>query len=433
MSQKKNQFPYYKGNDGNVQAKKVNRIIPILLMFCMMLTGSLRAQNPDVLESLLPQINADSLHQTVLDLQNFGSRYALREGGNREVAEYLVQRLNNYGIPAAIDSFYKEGYNWLTGFYERWFYNVKGVLSATEPMDDSIVIVGAHLDAISYDHQTFSLLEAAPGADDNASGVAVMMELARICHENGLQFHRDIHFMAYDGEELGLFGGYYDAETLAAAGEKVAVMLNNDMVSFQPDDNWRLTLHWYNNALDVVSRAADICAQYTDIEPNIPSSSQNGDAAASDSYAYFQSDFRAVFAIEYTFSTSYHTDHDVADSNNYAYHADVARYNMAMLAAYAELASGVGVEEHSQQTFSMHLSPNPVSDKATLLYSLENKSSVDITVFDLTGRIMLHQSENGQPAGAYNTELDFSNLPVGVYLCQLRTSQGVQTVKFARQ
>ena len=300
-------------------------------------------------------------------------------------------------------------------------------------MDDSIVIVGAHLDAISYDHATYSLLEAAPGADDNASGVAVMMELARICHENGLQFHRVIHFMAYDGEELGLFGGYYDAEARAINGEKVAVMLNNDMVSFQPDENWRLTLHWYDNALDVVSRAADLCTQYTDIDPVIPSVSENGSSQASDSYAYYQSDFRAVFAIEYTFSTSYHTDHDVADSNNYDYHADVARYNMAMLVAYAELASGVGVEEHLPQTVSMHLSPNPVSDKAVLLYSLDNNSPVDITVFDLTGRTMFHQSESGLSAGTYNTELDLSNLPIGMYLCQLRTSQGVQTVKFVRQ
>lgn len=433
MSQKKSQLALFKDNEKNGQARKLNRIIPFLLMVCATLTSSLRAQNPEILEPILPQFNADSLRQTVLDLQNFGSRFALREGGNREVAEYLVQRLNNYGIPAAIDSFYQAGYNWLTGSYEQWFYNVKGVLPAVEPMDDSIVIVGAHLDAISYDPQTYSLLVAAPGADDNASGVAVMMELARICHENGLLFHRDIHFMAYDGEELGLFGGYYDAQTRAAAGEKVAVMLNNDMVSFQPDDNWRLTLHWYDNALDVLSRAADLCAQYTDIDPNIPSSSQNGNAAASDSYAYFQSGFRAVFAIEYTFSTSYHTDHDVADSNNYDYHADVARYNMAMLAAYAELANGVGVEEHPQQTISMHLSPNPVSDKAVLLYSLEDNSPVDITVFDLTGRTMFHQSEDRQSAGTYNTELDFSDLPVGIYLCQLRTSQGVQTVKFVRQ
>ena len=433
MSQKNSQVLCFKGFDKKGKTMNTKRVIPILLMVFVMLTGSLRAQNPEVLESLLPQMNADSLHQTVLDLQNFGSRFALRDGGNREVAEYLVQRLNNYGIPAAIDSFYKSGYNWLAGYYEQWFYNVKGVMPASDPLDDSIVIVGAHLDAISYNHQDYSLLQAAPGADDNASGVAVMIELARICHDNNLQFHRDIHFMAYDGEELGLFGSYYDAETRAAAGEKIAVMLNNDMVSFQPDDNWRLTLHWYDNALDVVSRASDICAQYTDIDPFIPSSSQNGNAAASDSYAYFQSGFRAVFAIEYTFSTSYHTDHDVADSNNYAYHADVARYNMAMLATYADLASNVGVEEYPQQTESLHISPNPVSDKAVLLYRLEDKSPVDITVFDLTGRAMLHLSGKERSAGTYNTELDLSDLPAGIYLCQLRTEKGLRTVKFVRE
>lgn len=428
MLKKESQVQYGANDNGHSL-----KIIPFLLMVLAMLTGTLKAQNSETLESLLLQMNADSLHQTVLDLQNFGSRFALREGDNIGVAEYIMQRLNNYGVPAAIDSFYKSGNNWLAGPYNQWFYNVKGVLPAQEPVDDSIVIVGAHLDAISYDHQTYELLAAAPGADDNASGVAVMLELARICHENDLHFHRDIHFMAYDGEELGLFGSYYDAQKRAAAGEKVAVMINNDMVSFQPDDNWQLTLHWYSNAMDVVSRAANLCAQYTDITPFIPSSSQNGNAAASDSYAYFDSGFRAVFAIEYTFSTSYHTDHDVADSNNYNYHADVARYNLAMLASYAQLVGGVGVEEHPQQTLTMHLSPNPARDRVGVLYQLDENSFVDITVLDLTGRTMFHQTEGGQLAGTYNTELDISNLSTGIYLCRLRTSRSVQTVKFVRQ
>ena len=178
MLKKESQVQY--GANGNGHSLK---IIPFLLMVLAMLTGTLKAQNSETLESLLLQMNADSLHQTVLDLQNFGSRFALREGGNIGVAEYIVQRLNNYGVPAAIDSFYKSGNNWLAGPYNQWFYNVKGVLPAQEPVDDSIVIVGAHLDAISYDHQTYELLAAAPGADDNASGVAVMLELARICHE----------------------------------------------------------------------------------------------------------------------------------------------------------------------------------------------------------------------------------------------------------
>ena len=410
----------------------MKKFFTLLLISSTVWMGSLTAQNTIDLETLMPQINADSLLRTVTDLQNFESRYALRPGGNHEVAEYLVNRLNNYGITAVIDTFHLSGQHWLVGPYDQDFYNVRGVLPASEPMDDSLVLIGGHLDAISYDHTTWQLLENAPGADDNASGVAVMIEMARICHANHLRFHRDIHFMAFDGEELGLFGGYYDAQKRNAAGEKIAVMINNDMVSYQPDENWRLMLHWYNNSLDVVSRAADLCAQYTDIDPYIPTLSENGSYNASDSYAYFQNGFRTVFAIEYTFSTSYHTDHDVADSNNYAYHADVARYNLAMLAEYAELADGLGIEEQ-ENVVSMQVYPNPVSDKAVVRYQLTEASPVAITVTDMMGRVLLRQNVSNQASGIYLEEVDLARFPAGVYLCQLQTTKGVETVKLVKR
>lgn len=404
----------------------------MMLLCGVLCIGSIHAQENIDLETLLPQINADSLLRTVTDLQNFGSRFALRPGGNHEVAEYLVNRLNNYGIIAKIDTFHLSGQHWLAGPYDQDFYNVRGVLPAVNAKDDSVVLIGAHLDAISYDHQTWQLLEMAPGADDNASGVAVMMEMARICHENNLRFNRDIHFMAYDGEELGLFGGYYDAQKRQEAGENIAVMINNDMVSFQPDENWRLMLHWYDNSLDVVSRAADICAQYTDIDPYIPSSSENNNARASDSYAYYQNGFRAVFAIEYTFSTSYHTDHDVADSNNYAYHADVARYNLAMLAEYAGLNDGVGVED-LPHIATMQVYPNPVIDKAVVRYQLMEASPVAITIMDLRGRVVMRQDFSNQSAGLHFEELDMARFPAGVYLCRLQTAKGTETIKLVKR
>ena len=409
----------------------MKKIFTLVIIICATMFGTLRAQNTDNIENILAQINADSLQRTVLDLQNFGSRLALREGGNIEVAEYLVQRLNNYGITAEIDSFRKIENHWL-GPVDQWFYNVKGVLPTTDPKDDSLVIVGAHLDAISL-NQYYQLLEMAPGADDNASGVAVMIELARICHANNLHFRRDIHFMAYDGEELGLFGSYADAQKRSQAGDKIAIMLNNDMVSFQPDDNWRVTLHWYDNALDIVNRAAELCAQYTNIDPMIPSSAaENEESEYSDSYAYYQWGYRAVFAIEYTFSTSYHTEHDVADSNNYAYHADIARYNMAMLMNYAETASGVSINEHTVAS-PVKVYPNPVCNTATVQLWLEEDSPVGITVLDMTGRKVLYLPETMHTAGISYTIIDFSSLPTGLYLCQLRTTKGVKTIKVVKQ
>lgn len=402
-----------------------------VMMVVMMMTGGLFAQNEEDLNQLLPQINADSVLRTVNDLENFGSRFALRAGGNLEVAEYIVQRLENYGISAAVDSFYYEANNWLVGNYAQWFYNVKGILASENPKDDSIVIVGAHLDAISYD-SNYGLLEQAPGADDNASGVAVMLELARICHANGLRFKRDIHFMAYDGEELGLIGSYNDAWKRVESGDKVAVMINNDMVSYQPDDDWKLTLHWYDNALDIVSHAAGICSQYTNIEPVVPTEEDNEDSQYSDSYAYYRFGFRAVFAIEYTFSTSYHTYHDVSDSNNYDFLADVARYNMAMLVDYTELDNTVGVEEQTVAPMS-RLYPNPVTDKACLLYQLYDNSSVEIAVTDLLGRVVFQQNLPVQSSGVHFMELDLSQLPSGVYLCRISTDRGSETLKIARK
>lgn len=402
-----------------------------ILLGISTMTASLFAQNEEDMNRLLPQINADSVLRTVNDLENFGSRFALRPGGNREVADYLVRRLENYGIPAVVDSFYQEASNWIAGDYAQWFYNVRGVLLSENPKDDSIVIVGAHLDAISYD-SNYGLLEQAPGADDNASGIAVMLELARICHANGLHFKRDIHFMAYDGEELGLHGSYNDAWKRTEAGDHVAVMINNDMVSYQPDDDWKLTLHWYDNALDIVSRAAEICSQYTDITPVVPTESENGDSHYSDSYAYYQFGFRAVFAIEHTFSTSYHTYHDVSDSNNYEFLAEVARYNMAMLVAYTELDNTVGVEEQTAAP-RVRLYPNPVTDKACLQYWLSDNSFVGVTVTDMLGRVVLQQNLPAQTAGVHLMELDLSQLPSGVYLCRIQTSKGCETLKVARK
>ena len=410
----------------------MRKIVSIVILLAVStMTGFLFSQNEEDMNRLLPQINADSVLRTVNDLENFGSRFALRPGGNREVADYLVRRLENYGIPAVVDSFYQEASNWIAGDYAQWFYNVRGVLLSENPKDDSIVIVGAHLDAISYD-SNYGLLEQAPGADDNASGIAVMLELARICHANGLHFKRDIHFMAYDGEELGLHGSYNDAWKRTEAGDHVAVMINNDMVSYQPDDDWKLTLHWYDNALDIVSRAAEICSQYTDITPVVPTESENGDSHYSDSYAYYQFGFRAVFAIEHTFSTSYHTYHDVSDSNNYEFLAEVARYNMAMLVAYTELDNTVGVEEQTAAP-RLRLYPNPVTDKACLQYWLSDNSFVGVTVTDMLGRVVLQQNLPAQTAGVHLMELDLSQLPSGVYLCRIQTSKGYETLKVARK
>jgi Zn-dependent M28 family amino/carboxypeptidase len=68
----------------------------------------------------------------------------------------------------------------------------------------------------------------APGADDNASGVAAVLEAARVMTAH--HFHGTIVFACFDGEELGLWGSEHFARELAAAKQPVLAVLNNDIV-----------------------------------------------------------------------------------------------------------------------------------------------------------------------------------------------------------
>lgn len=94
-------------------------------------------------------------------------------------------------------------------------YNVAGQKSADKPK----VIVGAHIDSVS----------AGPGANDNASGVAVMLEVARIAANTDLA--DDLMFMAFGAEELGLVGSRsYVASLSQEQIKRIAAMINVDMV-----------------------------------------------------------------------------------------------------------------------------------------------------------------------------------------------------------
>ncbi len=416
---------------------KMKRTAFFLLIIYTFLSGALRAQNQTDLSEILNQISADSVYATVQDLQNFGSRLAVQNennpDGNRDVADYIIQRLERYGVTTELDSF-AVGNTVAYGLWiDQWFYNVKGVLPADNPIDDSIVLVGAHMDAIAFNSNNYYVTAQVPGADDNASGVAVMLELARICHANKIQFSRNIHFMAYDAEEFGLWGSEADAYKRSKAGDKIALMMNNDMVSNPPDGDWRLLLRWYDNAVDVLMRASSICEQYTDLLPvTLPDSENMLRATRSDSYSYYEYGFRATYASEYTYPSTYHTAYDVTDSCNYAYLAEVARYNMAMLATYAGSVSWIIPEEPPTVT-TTHVYPNPTCGKVTVQFLLEQNSPVGISVLNLSGRTLLHYDNGIQSAGIYHSELDLSVLSAGLYLCQIRTDKGVETLKVLRR
>lgn len=359
--------------------------------------------NPEFVE-ILSHFNADSIGKTIQDLENFGNRYCNEGNGNKDVAEYVVARMQSYGIEnAVVDSFFLNlDLGWLPPI-SRYCYNAKGSLEGVG-CSDSTIIIGAHLDAISLDDY-WTLQATAPGADDNASGVAVMLEIARIIHQFNLEPRYTLSFVGFDAEEIGLRGAGHDAEQRYQRQEKILAMLNNDMVANQPETlPYKLTLHWYENAVELAERAAFLCETFTSITPIIPSAEENTLCQNSDSWTYAQYGYPAVFAIEYYFSDYYHTEEDLFIHCNLNFAKEVAQMNFALLyeMAFGPLGDATSITENSKLEIRCY--PNPTYNIINI-QSSEAQNGFQMTLYDLTGRIVKSTFTNNS-----QTSLNISDL-----------------------
>jgi len=111
--------------------------------------------------------------------------------------------------------------------------NVLGILPGKGPHKDEVVILGAHYDHIGFGRRgpgDDRPREVHNGADDNASGTAVLMEVARRLGARKEPLDRTVLFIAFTGEERGLLGSRHYIKNPVFSLEKTVAMLNFDMV-----------------------------------------------------------------------------------------------------------------------------------------------------------------------------------------------------------
>ena len=148
-----------------------------------------------------------------------------REAGSIDAAKaaaYIVNQFEEIGI----QPYFKEG--WYQPFekYGTSYKNVVGFIPGNDPvLKDEYIIIGAH-----YDHLGIRNNEVYNGADDNASGTAAIIEMARILKQQQSTLKRSIIVAAFDAEEKGLWGSYDLAEKLDPS--KIKLMMSIDMVGW---------------------------------------------------------------------------------------------------------------------------------------------------------------------------------------------------------
>ena len=274
---------------------------------------------------LTDDINADSIEYLVSWMQNMGTRFSLSDN-RRNVAKNIKERFRMIGYgDVELDSFMiTKTYNNIR--YQQWQYNVIATLEGSVNRD-SVSIIGGHYDNILMSGDPFATV---PGANDNASGVAAALEIARVMKKNSYLPDGTIRFIAFGCEELGLFGSYAYAGKARAESEKIKMMLNNDMIAYEPSldkSAWTVNIIDYENSGSLRTRAETLCTKYTSLKYT----TDNKYNKQSDSYPFFLNGFKPLFFFSDVMDPSYHSLNDLASNCNFEYCREIVKLNCAML------------------------------------------------------------------------------------------------------
>ncbi|WP_264523839.1 M28 family metallopeptidase [Flavobacterium sp. N502536] len=204
-------------------------------LFFTHISTSQVAEDPEI-KKMISEIKAENLEATIHKLVSFGTRHTLSDTKSKTRGIGAAQQW----VKAEFDRFALESDGRLTSKIDYFdvkadgkriakdsqLGNVMATLKGTDPNDNRVFIISGHLDSRVSD--VMNVKSDAPGANDDGSGVAAVIELAKVMSKRA--FPATIIFVAVTGEEQGLYGARHLAELAKAANWNIVAMLNNDMI-----------------------------------------------------------------------------------------------------------------------------------------------------------------------------------------------------------
>ncbi|KAL2178211.1 uncharacterized protein P884DRAFT_241256 [Thermothelomyces heterothallicus CBS 202.75] len=128
-------------------------------------------------------------------------------------------------------------------------FNQPSLIAKIPGTTSNLVIVSAH-----YDSTGGSSTARGPGADDNGSGVVVLLEALRVLAEDGFKPKNTLEFHFYAGEEGGLLGSQAVFSNYKSAGKSVLAVVNQDMAGYSPSGKLSIYTDYVDSALTAYTR-----------------------------------------------------------------------------------------------------------------------------------------------------------------------------------
>ncbi|WP_370738758.1 M28 family metallopeptidase [Vibrio quintilis] len=370
---------------------------------------------------LLPLVTADHITTTIRSLSGFTNRFYTTTSG-RQASDWIMNEWKTLTAGwknASVKQFSHTG------------YDQKSVILTVEGSEkpDEIIVIGGHLDSTVGSRTNEQ--SVAPGADDDASGIASVTEIIRVLAENNFQPKRTISFMAYAAEEVGLRGSQDIANQYQSDGKNVLSVMQLDMTNY------------HGSAEDIV-----LMSDYTDsnlntmitklIDEYLPTLKYGFDQCGygcSDHASWHKAGYAATMPFEAKFSEDnpkIHTSNDtLANSDKEGKHAQkFARLGLAYLVEMADSAVAADQTPVLQAGTPLTGLSGTASGQSWYTFELPSSGSVTFSISGGSGDADLYVKYGSKAStsnydcrpyrSGNNESCSFNNASAGTYSILLR-------------
>ena len=253
------------------------------------------------IQRIVGQVDKEFIRKDVEELASFERRDTGSQG-NKDAVQLVSNRLSEMGYEVEEICYRKDACSVVA--------DKKGNLNP-----DKVIMVMGHIDSVG---KSFA------GADDNASGTAVALEMARVLKDHSNK--KTIRFFITNGEELGLLGASHYARKLSDENKlnELSLVINMDMVGY--NSNGVVELETEPEHESVAKWFAELAARYTGLTTKITLG-----AWGSDHVPFLKKGVPSLLTIENwdTKTPCYHQACDKPDTLNYDYAAEIGKLNVS--------------------------------------------------------------------------------------------------------
>jgi hypothetical protein len=308
----------------------------------------------DSVRAVADQVSIGRIYDYQKSLYDFDSKHISRPG-NEQARNYLLEKYRSFGYDAQ-PQFFDQG-NALGGRTA----NVLATLRGTEN-PELVYIVSSH-----FDSQAVS-----PGADDNTSGTAALLEAARVLAKHPQP--ATIIFASFTGEEAGLLGSREWVRQAVASKLNVVGALNNDMLGWSNDSRLDNTIRYSNPGIRDIQHAAAM--QFSKLITYDALYYRSTDAAAY--YEAYGDIVGGIGSYPILGNPHYHQSHDMLEGINHELVTEVSKTTVATLMLIASSPSrlkDLKMDRYAGRTAEVSWTPSP--EKGVVRYIVAYGTAAD--------------------------------------------------------